>query len=49
MALFNRDDGLAKDLVALDVDSLTPLQAITKLYELAERAKRGLPPAVPPA
>jgi DNA mismatch repair protein MutS len=45
MALFNRDDGLAKDLVALDVDSLTPLQAITKLYELAERAKTGLPPA----
>jgi DNA mismatch repair protein MutS len=44
MALFNRDDGLAKDLSALDVDSLTPLQAITKLYELTERARRAPPP-----
>jgi len=40
MALFSRDEGLARDLSALDVDSLTPLQAITKLYELAERARR---------
>jgi DNA mismatch repair protein MutS len=43
MALFNRDDGLAKDLAALDVDSLTPLQAITKLYELTERARKASP------
>jgi DNA mismatch repair protein MutS len=40
MALFNRDDGLARDIADLDVDSLTPLQAITKLYELSERARR---------
>ncbi len=44
MALFNREDGIAKDLAALEVDSLTPLQAITKLYELSERARRRLPP-----
>jgi DNA mismatch repair protein MutS len=43
MALFNREDGLAKDLAILDVDSLTPLQAITKLYELTDRARKGLP------
>jgi DNA mismatch repair protein MutS len=34
---------ILEELVALDVDSLTPLQAITKLYELRERAKN--PPA----
>jgi DNA mismatch repair protein MutS len=45
MALFYRDEGIAKDLAALDVDSLTPLQAITKLYELSERVRRRLPPA----
>jgi DNA mismatch repair protein MutS len=44
MALFHRDDGLAKDLAALDVDSLTPLQAITRLYELSERARQVPPP-----
>jgi DNA mismatch repair protein MutS len=45
MALFNRDEGIARDLAALDVDSLTPLQAITRLYELSERAKQSQPPA----
>jgi DNA mismatch repair protein MutS len=32
---------LLEELAALDVDSLTPLQAITKLYELKEQAKDG--------
>jgi DNA mismatch repair protein MutS len=30
---------ILEELLSLDVDSLTPLQAITKLYELRERAK----------
>ncbi len=39
LALFAADGALARELAALDVDALTPLQAITKLYELAERAR----------
>jgi DNA mismatch repair protein MutS len=42
MALFRPEDGLTRELSELDVDSLTPLQAITRLYELAERARRRL-------
>ncbi len=34
--------GLLEELASLDVDSLTPLQAITRLYQLRERARRGL-------
>ncbi|HXG41424.1 MAG TPA: DNA mismatch repair protein MutS [Dehalococcoidia bacterium] len=34
--------GLLEELASLDVDSLTPLEAITRLYELRERARRGL-------
>jgi DNA mismatch repair protein MutS len=30
---------LLEELASLDVDGLTPLQAITKLYELRERAR----------
>jgi DNA mismatch repair protein MutS len=30
-----------KELAALDIDSLTPLEAITKLYELREKAGEG--------
>ncbi|HEU4759581.1 MAG TPA: DNA mismatch repair protein MutS [Dehalococcoidia bacterium] len=41
LALFAPDGALARELAALDVDSLTPLEAITKLYELAERAREG--------
>jgi DNA mismatch repair protein MutS len=33
------DDGLRRELADLDVDSLTPLQALTRLYELRERAR----------
>ncbi|MBI1886734.1 MAG: DNA mismatch repair protein MutS [Chloroflexi bacterium] len=32
---------LARDLATLDVEGMTPLQALTKLYELAERARQG--------
>jgi DNA mismatch repair protein MutS len=39
LPLFGREDGLRKELSALEVDGMTPLEAMTKLYELAERAR----------
>jgi len=33
---------VAQEVAALDLDSMTPLQALTKLYELRERARRAL-------
>jgi DNA mismatch repair protein MutS len=39
LPLLPPDDSLRKELAALDVDGMTPLQAMTKLYELAERAR----------
>jgi len=39
LSLFGADDGLAKELSSLDVDSLTPLEAIAALYTLRERAR----------
>ena len=41
LPLFARDDRLRKDLSELEVDGMTPLQAMTKLYELVERAQKG--------
>jgi DNA mismatch repair protein MutS len=41
LPLFGPRSPLLEELAALDVDSLTPLQAITKLYELKERARDG--------
>ena len=41
LPLFAADGVLARELAELEVDSLTPLQAITKLYELAERARKS--------
>jgi DNA mismatch repair protein MutS len=41
MQLFQADGALRRELSALDVDAMTPLQAITKLYELVERARAG--------
>jgi DNA mismatch repair protein MutS len=35
------DDGLRRDLAALDIDAMTPLEAMTRLYELRERAREG--------
>lgn len=40
LSLFPEKSALAKDLAALDVDALTPLDAITKLYELKRQAAR---------
>jgi DNA mismatch repair protein MutS len=39
LPLFAREDGLRRELTALEVDGMTPLEAMTKLYELVERAK----------
>jgi DNA mismatch repair protein MutS len=42
IALFRQDDSLARELSQLDVDGMTPLQALSRLYELAERARGQL-------
>ena len=34
------DDGVAAELLSMDVSNLTPLEAINKLYELQEQARR---------
>jgi DNA mismatch repair protein MutS len=39
LPLFSANSALLRELAEIDVDSLTPLQAITRLYELAERAR----------
>jgi DNA mismatch repair protein MutS len=35
------DDGLRREVAALDVDAMTPLDALTRLYELRDRAREG--------
>jgi DNA mismatch repair protein MutS len=47
LPLFGARSPLLEELAGLDVDSLTPLQAITKLYELKERGRDPSPPANP--
>ena len=39
MALFGPTSSLLQELLRLDISSLTPLEAINKLYELQQRAK----------
>jgi len=39
LSLLGASDAFLEELASLDVDSLTPLQAITKLYELREKAR----------
>jgi DNA mismatch repair protein MutS len=38
LSLFGVPDPVVEELKALDVESLSPLEAITKLYELKQRA-----------
>jgi DNA mismatch repair protein MutS len=40
LALFPEDDALRKELANLDVLSLSPLEALNKLFELSEKAKK---------
>jgi len=37
--LFTKDSLLADEIFKLDIDSMSPLEAITKLYELKRMAK----------
>ena len=39
LPLFGRDDGLRKELAELEMDGMTPLEAMTKLYELVGKAR----------
>ena len=39
LALFNNNAQLLDEILKLDVDSMSPLEAITKLYELRQKAK----------
>ncbi len=39
LALFAEDDSLRQELAQLDILSLSPLEALNKLFELAEKAK----------
>jgi DNA mismatch repair protein MutS len=41
MSLFPQDDALREELANLDVLSLSPLEALNKLFELAEKAKEA--------
>ncbi|UCH42458.1 MAG: DNA mismatch repair protein MutS [Dehalococcoidales bacterium] len=41
LSLFGQKPPLLGELEKLDIDSLTPLQALTKLYELQQKAKEG--------
>ena len=33
------DDGLRREVAEIDVDAMTPLEALTRLYELRDRAR----------
>ncbi len=35
------DDGLRREVADIDVDAMTPLEALTRLYELRDRAREG--------
>jgi len=39
MQLFNEKSPLLEELSKLEIDSLTPLEALTKLYELQKKVK----------
>ncbi len=41
LPLFSPSSPLAEELSKLDVDSMTPLEALNKLYELKKKAKEG--------
>jgi DNA mismatch repair protein MutS len=43
LSFLDANHALLEELASLDVDGLTPLQALTKLYELRERARGSTP------
>ena len=41
LSFFGQKPPLLEELENLDIDSLTPLEALTKLYELQKKAREG--------
>jgi DNA mismatch repair protein MutS len=41
LSLFSREDPIVADISALDINALSPLDALNKLYELQQRARKG--------
>jgi DNA mismatch repair protein MutS len=41
LPLFEQKSPVADEILKLDISSMTPLEAITKLYELQRKAKEG--------
>ena len=41
LPLFGQKPPILEELEKLDINSLTPLQALTKLYELQQKAREG--------
>ena len=41
LPLFGAGDGLVEEIARLDVMSMTPIEALAKLYELSQRAREG--------
>jgi DNA mismatch repair protein MutS len=41
LSLFSREDPIVAELSALDVNAMSPLDALNKLFELQQRARRS--------
>jgi DNA mismatch repair protein MutS len=41
LSLFSRENPIVADICALDINALSPLDALNKLYELQQRARKG--------
>ena len=41
LSLFGQKPPLLEEVEKLEIDSLTPLEALTKLYELQQKAREG--------
>jgi DNA mismatch repair protein MutS len=41
LSFFGQKSPLLEELEKLEIDSLTPLEALTKLYELQKKAREG--------
>jgi DNA mismatch repair protein MutS len=44
LTFLNPDDGLLQEIAAMDVESMTPVEALTQLYTLQRRAIQTLEP-----
>jgi DNA mismatch repair protein MutS len=42
LPLFGQKSPVLEELGKLDINSLTPLEALTKLYELQKKAREGV-------